>query len=411
MSITTHATGISRLRSQLALYSKQKFTGRLDITVMGRTWSLYISLGFLVWGTGGLHQKRRWRRQLVHCGHKAYASPITFRETDEYECWDYHALTLLSERQTIAPQQIMSVVRGTIGEVLFDMMQAIATLPDPNAFEIQPRLGLRPSSSSTGILRRKWTLEIENALKEVEIEWQRWIKAGLVYYSPDGAPYVQDVQQLRLATSALLYQKLSGLVTGRSPLRDLAAIAAKDVTFLGQSLSWYFRHNLIGLRPIPDLSTCYVITRGDRPQTPLSNRINDGSPRPIVQIDSCPRSCELMANLLKPQGYDIIAIREGIQALPLLMKCQPSLIFLDSTLPIVNGYELCSQIRRIQDFQNIPIVILSDRNGFIDRMRANLVGATDFLTKPIEAQNAIAIVEKYLTEAETWTGDFANNPS
>lgn len=409
MSVTTHATGISRLRSQLALYSKQKFTGRLDIKVLERTWSLYISLGFLVWATGGLHQKRRWRRQLVHCGHKAYASPITFRETDEYECWDYHALTLLSERQAIAPEQIMSVVRGTIGEVLFDMMQAIATLPDPNAFAIQPRLGLRPSSTSTGILRRKWTLEIEETITAVEMDWQRWVKAGLVYYSPDGAPYVQDAQQLRLATSALLYQKLSGLVTGRSPLRDLAAIAAKDVIFLGRSLSWYFMHNLIGLRSIPDLSTCYVDKRGDRAQTASSRRLRDKSP--IVQIDSCGRSCELMANLLKPQGYDLIAIREGIQALSLLMKYQPSLIFLDSTLPIVNGYELCSQIRRIEEFQNIPIIILSDRNGFIDRMRANLVGATDFLTKPIEAQNAIAIVEKYLATAEVWTGNLANNPS
>jgi chemotaxis family two-component system response regulator PixG len=409
MSATTHATGISRLRSQLALYSKQKFTGRLDLEgAAGQRWSLYISLGFLVWATGGRHPKRRWRRQLVRCGHKAYASPITLRETDEYECWDYHALTTLAERQAIAPQQITSVIRGIITEVLFDIMQGVATQTHPDCFQLRPKIGVRPSSTSTGILRRKWTLEIEPTFQEVELEWQTWLKAGLAYYSPDSAPYVQDAQQLRLATSALLYQKLSGLVTGRSPIRDLAAIANKEVTFLGRSLSWYFLHHLIGLRAVADLSTHYINKRAAHPHQQALRRVGDRRYGLIACIDDCARTCELLETLVHPTGYQLISLQDSVQALPILLEQQPDLIFINLSMPIVSGYELCTQIRRVSHCQEIPIIILADHKSFIDRMRANLVGATDFLAKPLQPEAAISIVQQYLGESPTWSQEIAD---
>ncbi|MEC4805220.1 MAG: response regulator [Jaaginema sp. PMC 1079.18] len=399
MSLATHTTGISSLRSQLAQYEKQKFTGRLDIRLNQRQWCLYLSLGSLVWATGGLHPKRRWRRQLVYCGYKEYARPIIFRETDEYECWDYHGLTLLSERKVLTPQQVMSAIRGTIGEVLFDLMQAIATQSDSDGYTLQPRIGLRPSSTSTGILRRKWTLEIEETLIEAENEWQRWVKAGLAYHSPDYAPYVRDAQQLRLATSALLYQKLSGLVTGRSPLRDLAVVAAQNVMFLGRSLSWYLMHHLIALQPVDDLSTCYVIHQGDRRLLAAqpSRRQEDRQPQRLIYIDDCVDSCRLIQTIFKPQGYQLLVLQDSVQALAVLTEHQPNMVFLNSTMPIVNGYELCTQIRRIEDLQKMPVILLSDGKGLLDRVRANLAGATDFLNKPFTAKDAIALVQKYLT--------------
>ena len=65
-------------------------------------------------------------------------------------------------------------------------------------------------------------------------------------------------------------------------------------------------------------------------------------------------------------------------------------------MPVANGYEICSQIRRIATFRDIPIVILTGSDGIIDRVRAKVVGANDFLGKPVEQNKINAVLERYL---------------
>ncbi len=65
-------------------------------------------------------------------------------------------------------------------------------------------------------------------------------------------------------------------------------------------------------------------------------------------------------------------------------------------MPIANGYEVCSQIRRISQFKNIPVIILTGNNGIVDRVRAKIVGSSEFLSKPIKPEQVLAVVRKYL---------------
>jgi chemotaxis family two-component system response regulator PixG len=103
----------------------------------------------------------------------------------------------------------------------------------------------------------------------------------------------------------------------------------------------------------------------------------------------------MMEHILVTAGYQFIGIQDSVQALPLLLEKRPSLIFLDLVMPVASGYEICSQIRRIAIFQNVPIIILTSNDGVIDRVRAKLAGATDFISKPIEPEKILAAVRKY----------------
>ena len=80
----------------------------------------------------------------------------------------------------------------------------------------------------------------------------------------------------------------------------------------------------------------------------------------------------------------------------MLLEQKPDLIFLDLVMPIANGYEICSQIRRISAFKDTPIIILTSNDGIVDRVRARMVGATDFLAKPIEREKVLRVAHRYL---------------
>ncbi|MCG8367881.1 MAG: response regulator, partial [Pseudanabaenales cyanobacterium] len=85
------------------------------------------------------------------------------------------------------------------------------------------------------------------------------------------------------------------------------------------------------------------------------------------------------------------------QALMGLLEHRPTLIFLDLAMPIVNGYELCAQIRRVSTFKNTPIIIVSSNDGVVDRIQAKNVGASDFLAKPIRLKNVQAILQRHIS--------------
>jgi chemotaxis family two-component system response regulator PixG len=80
----------------------------------------------------------------------------------------------------------------------------------------------------------------------------------------------------------------------------------------------------------------------------------------------------------------------------MLIENKPDLIFLDLVMPIANGYEICTQIRRVSLFQTTPVIILTSNDGIVDRVRAKMVGSSGFLAKPIEREKVMTIVERYL---------------
>lgn len=116
----------------------------------------------------------------------------------------------------------------------------------------------------------------------------------------------------------------------------------------------------------------------------------------IAYVDDYPVDGETMHQILDQIGYRLIHIQDPMQALPLLLEHKPELIFLDLVMPIVNGYEACAQIRRVSRFKDTPIIILTSNDGIIDRVRAKIVGSTDFLAKPIELKKVQMILKKHL---------------
>jgi twitching motility two-component system response regulator PilG len=99
---------------------------------------------------------------------------------------------------------------------------------------------------------------------------------------------------------------------------------------------------------------------------------------------------------LETAGYQVLSITEPARAITALARQRPHLIFMDINMPEINGYDLCQILRQSDVLKEIPIVMLTGRDGLIDRMRAHMVGATEYITKPVQPQALLDILQKVL---------------
>jgi len=114
----------------------------------------------------------------------------------------------------------------------------------------------------------------------------------------------------------------------------------------------------------------------------------------ILVVDDEPRVVRLVSEVLKAMGYDVVAAASGKTAIEMLALENPDLILLDILMPHgMDGYEVC---RRIREFSDVPIVMLTAKAQEADMLRGFDAGADDYLTKPFSAKELIARVKAVL---------------
>lgn len=116
----------------------------------------------------------------------------------------------------------------------------------------------------------------------------------------------------------------------------------------------------------------------------------------VACIDDSPTVLSAINSFLDQEYFSIVMINDPLKALMQIIRCKPDLILLDVGMPNLDGYELCSLLRKHSSFKNTPIVMVTGNTGFIDRAKAKLVGASGYLTKPFTRAELVKMVFKYL---------------
>lgn len=101
-------------------------------------------------------------------------------------------------------------------------------------------------------------------------------------------------------------------------------------------------------------------------------------------------------SFLGDRNFNILRIANPLHALMQIMRSKPDLILMDITMPGLDGYDLCSLLRRHTAFKQTPIIMVSSHTDFIDRARARLVGASGYLPKPFTRPDLVKIVSQHL---------------
>ena len=106
----------------------------------------------------------------------------------------------------------------------------------------------------------------------------------------------------------------------------------------------------------------------------------------IAVVDDAKTIRMMMSHTLKNMGCEVECAEDGYKALGMLRRFKPDLIFLDITMPELDGYQTCTLIRNAEATKNTPVVMLSSSDGIFDIAKGQARGATAHVTKmPSEA--------------------------
>lgn len=379
-------------------------------------WIFYIVSGRIVFGSNSIDCFERLDRHLKRLNHEVPNLPKNISsqlrlnfETDfpHFEDRDiptvalYDAICSLAAETDIETINLEKLVARQTQEVL-EMFLAL-----PESSEYQSRV------EPLRIKRIFCHLKLESIVKVIGDRLSAWESLAPTIKSPYEVPFVASEATACKYLSPDAVKKLHKTLRGYN-FRQLGALHNQDDLAIARKLYPLIRNRAILLRePIAPFDLLPLITRKDiytNRQITNETVSNDDSiasftkiiaaeqpPKKIVCIDDSQAMLNEIERLLEGNNFKIHTINDSGRAMMKMASIKPDLVLLDVGMPNVDGYQLCSLIRKTSMLKDIPVVMVTGSKGLIDRAKAKLAGASDFLAKPFTQGDLLKIAFRYLT--------------
>ncbi|MGB8343242.1 MAG: response regulator [Ktedonobacteraceae bacterium] len=122
----------------------------------------------------------------------------------------------------------------------------------------------------------------------------------------------------------------------------------------------------------------------------------------ILIIDDSPTIRAILEMIVLREGYVAQSFPDGYAALHWLASPEgrpPALMFLDLTMPRMDGLSVLRHLKSKPALAAVPVIVLTSREGTLDRLKARLAGASEYLTKPFTQEEITALLRRYLDDA------------
>jgi twitching motility two-component system response regulator PilG len=290
---------------------------------------------------------------------------------------EYGCLWALLERRMLQPEQARELLETMIRETLFELLGL-----HQGTFIFEMGEPLTPTLMA-------WEpMPLVTAVAQQVQEWKQFYPQ---IRSPEQCPVIVDAAALQQALPPATATALITYAAQRLSLRQLAHALNRDLLTVAKAIAPCIQRGWMSLTPWPPQAASPG-PHGDRP-VPLD--VPSLGQR-IVCIDDAVTIGEVIVGMLTPQGYQVTPINDPVAALSQVFGLAPQLILCDIAMPQLDGYELCAMLRQSSQFHHTPIIMLTGKDGFIDRVRAKMVGATDYLAKPFGEAELVMLLEQYL---------------
>lgn len=288
---------------------------------------------------------------------------------------EYAYLWALLEHNFITPSQGRTIIHSIIQETLFDLLSL-----HQGSFIFESGLALTPQLT---------TLKISATVPKIMQQVQQWKQLHPHISSLHQCPVVTDKLQLHKYFPESTLNHLEHWADGKTSLRQLARYLNRELVTVARAIYPFVQKGWVQL-VYPPYSRTVAKTDG--------SQFSSATLPKIACIHENLATTQEMKAIFSQHHQKIEAVffDDALEAMGRLFQIKPDLIFCDLAMSKLDGYEFCAILRRSSSFRYTPIIMLSSRDIFIQRIKARMIGATDYLTTPVSEKKIQVFLEKHL---------------
>jgi twitching motility two-component system response regulator PilG len=321
-------------------------------------WRLYLGDGKIHFATS-LEGQRERLAYLV----KRYLPKHKFYISHELES-DYKYICQLWHSGQLDSYQTRQILAQITKEAL------ILSLALPRAaVKFEKFVGLDPILLS---------LSLKSLVVPARDDIRQWMQLRADISSPFRRPVIENLQKICGQTpvdrrTCQFLEQLQIYFQAQCSLYEIATHLNKKTLNLARFLQPIIREGSIRILPYRPV---------EKQQRPLIACIDDSQ---VIQ--------KIVKMTLNSRGFEVIGITEPAKAMITLMHQKPDLILMDIKMPEIDGYQLASILHQCTLLKDIPIMMLTGRDSILDRVKARMVGAVGYISKPFNPQQLVQSVE------------------
>jgi len=376
--MSAYTKGCIKLAKTLATIGEKQVSGKLLLEGGTQEWQLYFLSGQLLYARGSLHPARRWYRAIARHWPDFQ---LKVKLLEDEGLWEYKLLHKGIEEDRLSLPQAKAILKAIAYEVFFAIIREFNFTRTWHFFK-------SPNSKIAQNLLLS-NSEVHQVLTSANQLFKQWKEMDFSQINPDLAPIIKESVSLSHHLKSDSFWLEKKILNGDNTIWDLALERKQPLSITTRSLNYFEKQGFIAFKNVPDWPSPMAKKK-------LVSAAVTSNEQTIACIDDSPLVGDFLEKILKPLGYKILKIQDPFQGLPKLEKHKPALIFLDLVMPKVNGYNVCYFLRKTTMFKDTPIVFLTTQDTIVDRTRASLTGANDFLSKSSPPEKVVQVVEKYV---------------
>jgi chemotaxis family two-component system response regulator PixG len=386
--------------------------GCLRITSNDVVWLLYFYEGKLFYANHSLEPIERLEQHLRRISPIVLANQVytdlreQLKEANleaTYPSLDYQAIRWLIAQGHISEQTAGTLVKSISKEVIQSYL-----LITTGTSELVARETAFPIW---------WSGNFLFVTKECQTELQAWQALQPAIQSPYQRPYLMNVEHPLLTPD--VKAKLSKILIGFS-FRQLSLLLKQDELTVANNLYRLISNQIVGLRPAQppfdrlhklyaagadkdkfdektqSVTDTLAAVNPDNNQSTTTGDLAEQATYKIACVDDSPTILREINRFLDGDSFKVFPIVDSGTALMKIIRINPDIILLDVGMPTIDGYKLCSMLRKHPAFKKTPIVMVTGNTGIIDRAKAKMAGSTDYMTKPFTQSGLIEMVSSHL---------------
>ncbi len=409
--ISAAQTAIDQLTPVKAIESlaQNAANGFLIVTCEGVNWYIYFVEGKIFYANHSLdpferlelNLRRTAKQNGIELDQQLYLDLrdhfANIKVESFYPSSDYQALCSLVNENRLTQAQAIGIVQSLTKEAL-------------RSFLLLKKFTAKFVEKTTDITIL-WSTNFLLKIKECQDENDAWKALGPAITSPHQRPYLINGG---VGMAAEARTRLNKILVGFD-FQQLSLVINQDSLDIAKSLHKLLQSGIVGLweprPPLDRLPKTYIAAAPAKSIMPATDSfggttvpLTPTSSEPpakvykIVCIDDSPTVLREMDRFLDSDVFQIFPIVDSATALMKIMRIAPDIILMDVGMPNIDGYKLCSMLRRNSMFKKVPIIMVTGNTGLIDRAKAKMSGCTDYMTKPFTQASLIEMVFKHILE-------------